>query len=130
MILGKVKRSRRVSEPAIPSRRPAALTDTPIGHASALAALKSEISERTIDSLRKRVGEEKVEPHDPAGSFSAPVPPDATPGAPEKADVKKNIVEAASRGDSIIEISKRFHISADQVSLIVRVAQKDGEARP
>jgi len=130
MIFRKVKRKRMIGEPVKQDGRPVALTNTPIGDASALAALKSEITERTIDSLRKRIGDEKAEPHSPAVGFPAPAHPDATPGPTEQSDLKKNIVEAARQGASIAEISRRFHISTDQVSLIVRVAQKDGEARP
>ena len=123
MIFGKLKSKKTGATRAVQAARPQPLTDTPIGHASALAALKSEQSERTIESLRKRIEED----NDAAASSSAGVFPVKQPdGAPNAApaEVNKNIVEAARQGVSIVELSRRFHMSTDQISLIVRIARK------
>ena len=42
---------------------------------------------------------------------------------------KPQVLEASRQGLDVSEISRRFHLSADEVSLILRMARKD-DTRP
>jgi hypothetical protein len=118
--------------------------------------INAEMNPRRIDSLKNRIREEsknipfsfstqppeavtevvaqdeaittdkKEDPGAPhAGSFSSSsvTSPIAAP------DVKKLILKAASEGADATEISKRFHVGLDQVSLILRVARQENEKK-
>jgi hypothetical protein len=94
--------------------------------ASEMNAIFSEVSKRRMDSLRKRISEETAPPPAPDETPRGMNPPPEKPVTGDE-DMKRRIVQAAGEGASINEISRLFHIGADQISLILRVAQKDGD---
>jgi len=95
------------------------------GLESAIAALSSEVSKRRIDSLRDRMSGGNAEASTAGGAPPTAQPPrDGLAAGAE--DIKSGILRAAREGASVNEISRRFHMGADQVSLILRVARKDG----
>jgi Mor family transcriptional regulator len=49
----------------------------------------------------------------------------AAPESSETDELKKNILAAYKDGAGISELSKKFHVSSDQVSLILRMAQRE-----
>jgi hypothetical protein len=108
-----------------------------------------EISEKKLDSLKKRMSEESKSPvapinapfaDSPAQGYAQPMAKnESTKYGSEKKDifplpshdvspapleVKTQIIKAALEGADPVEISKRFHVSADQVALILRVSQQ------
>ena len=88
----------------------------------------AESSGMKIDLLRQRIKEESAVV--PMAGFG----PDAvrqdvsSEKTAEPADLKNRILLAAEQGADISEISKKFHVSVDQVSLILRVARQEKEA--
>ena len=67
-----------------------ASTEKSVGHASALAALKSEIAQRTIETLRKRIGDEQdIIPASTQVPPPAVRPREEEPHGAQSLDVKK-----------------------------------------
>ena len=91
----------------------------------------ADIDTDGLESLRKRVGEDirriqRLDSEKPDGLHAAAAS-DAVTGAAEGTTLRERILEAALEGLDVHQISKRFHISIDQVALILRVAR--GEKR-
>jgi hypothetical protein len=104
-----------------------------------------EITENALDALKKRMSSTSTDAPSPAGLPSAsPEPANSLLGSSKilhhetaisqkessqpsgahearASGIKEAIIKASSEGASVVEISKRFHVSADQVSLILRV---------
>jgi hypothetical protein len=126
--------------------------DAPSEHVPASAERTSALSERRIDSLKKRMSETSESSGNPPGKafpgsvFKGPAQEpvvkaetqkdssasDTTPISsakqgcqPSAVDLKDLILKAALEGANTTEISKKFHVSVDQVSLILRVAHRD-----
>jgi hypothetical protein len=91
----------------------------------------TEEKDETITSLRKRMEEAPEKAKRDEG-----VPPaldDPADGVPGKArapaadedtrTLKAQVIRAAQQGLDVSEISRRFHLSSDQVSLILRIAR-------
>ena len=121
MLFGKKgKNARSLTTRAPPDQSPS--EEPPQRHPAFTGAAAEE---REIDSLRKRIVTENSE-GPPADTPTAEDP--GGTGAPaihDGVDLKKRILAASRQGAEITEISRRFHISTDQVSLILRVAQMD-----
>jgi hypothetical protein len=115
-------------------------------------AITTELSGQRIDSLKKRISETSESSTYPPGepfpdsvlrgraqepvvkadtqkdssaSDTAPVSSARQSGPPSAVDLKDLILKAAVEGANATEISKKFHVSVDQVSLILRVAHRD-----
>ncbi|HAJ78583.1 MAG TPA: hypothetical protein DCO75_02330 [Fibrobacteres bacterium] len=77
-----------------------------------------------IDSLRKIINEERdfyvMDTGAPAIEKTS-----AMPESSETDELKKNILAASKDGAGISDLSKKFHVSSDQVSLILRMAQRE-----
>jgi hypothetical protein len=87
----------------------------------------AEEKEETIQSLRKRI-------EDDEGVLATvddrPEPSAATGGTDAKTvrdpvEIKKQVVQASRQGLDVSEISRRFHLSSDEVSLILRIARQN-----
>jgi hypothetical protein len=87
----------------------------------------AEEKDETIQSLRKRI-------EDDEGVLATvddrPEPSAATGGTDAKAvrdpvEIKKQVVQASRQGLDVSEISRRFHLSSDEVSLILRIARQN-----
>ena len=114
----------------------------------------SEMNQQRIESLRERISEESKNSAFPSEaplpetlpevnvqgaaikadnnedsneSKSVPLSSPSQAAHLAAADLKKRILKAASEGTDCAEISKKFHVSADQVSLILRISQQEGE---
>ena len=111
----------------------------------------TDVLDKGIDSLKKRISKASENSGNPWGgalSGSAPKSPqepavqadihkgsnalETTPvssakqSAPQAAhDLKSLILQAAREGADTMEISKKFHVGVDQVTLILRVANRD-----
>jgi hypothetical protein len=78
----------------------------------------------SIDSLRKRInGERDLNVMDTGAPAIEKTT--AAPESSETDELKKNILAASKDGAGISELSKKFHVSSDQVSLILRMAQRE-----
>jgi hypothetical protein len=75
----------------------------------------------SLNSLRRRVAEEqRIE-----NETIPPLHSESPPASSEKStDIKSLVFKAASEGLDVQEISRRLHLSADQVSLILKVMNK------
>jgi hypothetical protein len=88
---------------------------------------ESEHLESTPDEdlnlLRRRVRQDipRVQAAGLPPRFGTPVP-----AAPETVsnDIRRQVIAAAAAGSDIAEISRRFHLSADHVALLLKVAAK------
>jgi hypothetical protein len=82
-------------------------------------------SKKEIDILRKRILEER--PSDIIGDVNAERKTEQTeiPDSKIVPGIKEEIIAASIKGADISELSKRFHIGTDQVSLILRMAQRE-----
>jgi hypothetical protein len=109
----------------------------------------SEITERALDALKKRMSAAPTDapapPGAPFASSTAEAPvqapaagkdheeviarsgisPSSSAEESRTSGIKTAVIKAASEGADIAEISKRFHVSVDQVSLILRVSHRD-----
>ncbi len=117
-----------------------------------LTEKNAELSEKRIDSLKKRIGVASENNGSPRGKpFCSPLPggiqepvSDADTNkdsnaldtahlhdaSPPGANLKSLILKAAREGADTMEISKRFHVGVDQVSLILRVAHRNDSDKP
>ena len=80
-------------------------------------------SDEDLNLLRRRVRQDISRPQ------SAEPPPrlaavDPVPQPAVTNDVRRQVLAAAAEGSDIADISRRFHLSADHVSLILKVAAK------
>lgn len=84
--------------------------------------------DRSIDALRRRMQKdiEDIQRFNTADSpFTAQDDGHEAPAEQENRDtIREQIVRAAQEGLDVQEISRRYHVSVDQVSLILRVAKK------
>jgi hypothetical protein len=94
---------------------------------------QTEENNETIASLRKRVADAGAPPRgqddegvlatvDDSEAGGGNDPSGKPPGAQE---LKKQVLLAAQKGLDVSEISRRFHLSSDEVSLILRMARRD-----
>jgi len=74
-----------------------------------------------LKALRKRVAEEKRTENE---MISPPYSQNPQAVSEKSADIKSLVFKAASEGLDVQEISRRLHLSADQVSLILKVMNK------
>jgi hypothetical protein len=82
------------------------------------------INATDIDSLRKIINEARdLHVMDTGAPVIEKTP--ATQESSETDELKKNILAAYKDGAGISELSKKFHVSSDQVSLILRMAQRE-----
>ncbi|MBD3390690.1 MAG: hypothetical protein GF418_01565 [Chitinivibrionales bacterium] len=114
------KRTRR--RPPGPSERPRRRVP-PAGGASA-STRGADIDKEGIESLRRRVAEDarrerEAEHLSPGGLSGTGGGADAGNGD----TLRDRILNAANQGLDVAQISRRFHISVDQVALILRVAR-------
>jgi hypothetical protein len=86
----------------------------------------TEENNETIASLRKRIEDApEKEPQDDGVLATVDDAADAK-SAKEPLELKKQVIQAAQDGLDVSEISRRFHLSSDEVSLILRVARQSG----
>jgi hypothetical protein len=106
---------------------PRAVEKSDAGHLSKPGEPDTEERDQRIDFLRRKIKEDGIEAAVP-GSGPDPLQ-SAIPeeGAGDMAGLRSRIIAAAGLGADIPEISKRFHVSIDQVSLILRVARQEKE---
>lgn len=86
----------------------------------------AEAGDKRIDFLRQRI-EESVGTTLSDPGTNAARPDISGEKSVDPAGIKNRIIAAAGLGADIPEISKRFHVSVDQVSLILRVARQEKE---
>ena len=90
--------------------------------------LMTDKNDRSIDALRSRMQKdiEDIQRFNTEDSpFTTQDDEQASPAERENKDtVREQIIRAAREGLDVQEISRRYHISVDQVSLILRVAKK------
>jgi hypothetical protein len=86
-----------------------------------------EAGDKKIGLLRRKMNEESDNPPltDSRPDHLQPRLLEETAGDTE--GLKNRIITAAARGADIQEISKKFHVGIDQVSLILRVARQEKE---
>jgi len=89
--------------------------------ASASQAAAFNVDSR-IEALRKKIRtqNEGDSPEEPPARIPAAAPAARTGDAPAD-DLKQKVIDCARQGMSIAEIVRTYHISADQVALILRV---------
>jgi hypothetical protein len=100
----------------------------------------AELNNKQAETIRKRIQETASNDNDVTGSAGnaagaaaaySGTPSRSAPAAPDDdrnpRDVKNQVVEAARQGLDVQEISRRFHLSADEVSLILRMARQGGD---
>lgn len=96
----------------------------------------TEEKDETIASLRKRIEDSPGKmPQDEGVPTATAGESGATDGSTGKApmpaaddntrSLKTQVVRAAQQGLDVSEISRRFHLSSDEVSLILRIARKN-----
>jgi hypothetical protein len=88
----------------------------------------AEEKDETVQSLRKRIeNDESVL----ATVDDRPEPSAAVTGVTDAkavrdpVEIKKQVVQASRQGLDVSEISRRFHLSSDEVSLILRIARQN-----
>ena len=95
---------------------------------------QTEENNETIASLRKRVADAGASPQgqDEEGVLATVDDSDAAGGGNGPSgkplgaqELKKQVLLAARKGLDVSEISRRFHLSSDEVSLILRMARRD-----
>jgi hypothetical protein len=74
------------------------------------------------DDVRETEPGMPARPAQPREEKSADNPLSGDAG-PDPAETRKQVVAASQQGLDVQEISRRFHLSADQVSLILRIAR-------
>ena len=84
--------------------------------------------DREIDTLRRRMHKD-IENIQRFNTTDSPFSPqddvrETLTDQEKKETVRENVIRAAKEGLDVQEISRKFHISVDQVSLILRVADK------
>ncbi len=109
------------AKPSTPARRPGASSRAPSASGG-----DTDINDEGIESLRHRVSADikriqRFDSEQPP-ALRAQAGPDAGAGAAHGDSLRERIMQAAHEGLDVQQISKRFHISADQVALILRVA--------
>jgi hypothetical protein len=107
---------------------PQTVENSDAGYLSESGGPDTEARDKSIDFLRQRIKEESA-----GASLTDPKPNAVRPDisgetSVDSAGLKKRIVLAAEQGGDIPEISRKFHVSIDQVSLILRVARQEKEA--
>jgi hypothetical protein len=80
----------------------------------------SDHNKERIESLRKRMSEESQ-------SFPAPSERASVDEPFSPVELKKLIIKAALDGADTLEISRKFHVSTDHVSLILRIARQESD---
>jgi hypothetical protein len=85
----------------------------------------TDAADTRIDSLRQRIKEESGNTPLTRSGQNAVQPNISGEEAADTAGLKNRIITAAGQGADIHEISRRFHVGADQVSLILRVARQE-----
>lgn len=78
---------------------------------------------RDIDSLRKRIRKDVEHIQSSNNSASPFLKLDDISESPKEQKNKDSIIRAAKEGLDVHEISRKYHISVDQVALILRVAE-------
>jgi hypothetical protein len=125
---GGAKTRRSATVPAPPAHHepvifPKAVSQVPMGNA--------ESEDTAIAQLRRRMSTEESDTA-VVGLLGKDNAVQGTSSEDAGYDVKQLVIDAAAQGTSIAELSRRFHMSADQIALIVRVTrhgQDDGPAR-
>lgn len=87
----------------------------------------TDAADTRIDSLRQRIKEESGNTPLTGSGQNAAQPNISGETAADTAGLRNRIITAAEQGADIQEISRRFHVGADQVSLILRVARQEGD---
>jgi hypothetical protein len=105
--------------------QPAGKSDA--GSLSKSGGADTEARDRRVDFLRQRIKEESVGSPSAGPGLGAVQPNIQGETAADSAGLKNRIISAAEEGADISEISKKFHVSTDQVSLILRIARQEKE---
>lgn len=89
----------------------------------------ADIDNESIESLRQRMHDDiaRIRRFDESMTFEtepppSPPPPPVEPSGEEGGDMRQKVLAAARQGLDAREISRRLHLSVDQVMLILRVA--------
>jgi Mor family transcriptional regulator len=96
----------------------------------------TELKEEAIESIRRRMEESEQRGRTKAGEQDAGRSANVTTGDKKQVpfqagaedvrdtvEIKKRVILAARQGLDVQEISRRYHLSADQISLILRIAR-------
>jgi hypothetical protein len=96
-------------------------SDTPVGDDEDEPAHLESTPDEDLNLLRRRVRQDNppVQAAPPRLGAVEPTGPDTVSN-----DVRRQVVAAAAEGCDIAEISRRFHLSADHVALLLKVAAK------
>ena len=127
-----IKRTRRKSQSSLypPQKKihteklPKSLHEMPLSEPNRT----TDKSDKDIDTLRRRMHKdiENIQRFNTADSPFSPQDDvhESLTDQEKKDTVRENIIRAAKEGLDVQEISRKYHISADQVSLILRIADK------
>ncbi len=90
------------------------------------ASKTADTDDRGIDSLRERVRKD-IKDIQRFNAGKQPLSPSdsGSDQRNERENIRETVIRASKEGLDTQEISRRYHVSVDQVSLILRVADKD-----
>jgi hypothetical protein len=106
---------------------PRAVEKSDAGRLSKPGEPDTEEGDQRIEFLRRKIKEDGIDAAVPASGPNHLQTAIQEEGAGDMAGLTSRIIAAAGLGADIPEISKRFHVSIDQVSLILRVARQEKE---
>ncbi|MGB7569971.1 MAG: hypothetical protein WBM07_19055 [Chitinivibrionales bacterium] len=127
MALKKIFRKKRPPLKTMHEIFPQTVTKNDSEYLSKSGGGDADAADTRIDSLRQRIKEESIGAPLTGSGQNTVQPSISGEPAADTAGLKNRIITAAGQGADIQEISRRFRVGADQVSLILRVARQEGD---